>query len=241
MADNTAATLDAAALKGRGFFQQADKGLFSLRLSSPGGTVDTAFVKTAAAIAETYGASRLHFTTRQQLEVPGIPAENIPAVEQMLAGAGIGTLTGGSRVRTIMACQGAPVCKFGNMDTGALARDLSARFAGRMLPTKFKIAITGCKNNCARVEGNDIGVRGLNAGFQLFFGGTYGRTIRTGTALLPVIADRDTVIRVIEAAVAFFAENAAKGERFGALLDRVGEDTVRTALLPVAGEAAALS
>jgi dissimilatory sulfite reductase (desulfoviridin) alpha/beta subunit len=222
--------IDAAALKSKGFFQQVQNDRFSLRLCSSGGTLETAFLKKVIEIADKYGGGKAHCTTRQQIEIPDIPAENVEAVQKLLAEARIGTFTGGPRVRTVVACIGGAVCKFGQIETFALAKEIHKKHFGRELPAKLKIALTGCKNNCAKVEANDIGVRGVNHGYQLYFGGCFGHETRIGTPLLPVIAEKEKLMKVIDCAINFFADNAAKGERLGKLLDRVGIDRFKAAI-----------
>jgi dissimilatory sulfite reductase (desulfoviridin) alpha/beta subunit len=214
--------IDAAALKSKGFFQQVQKDKFSLRLCTSGGTINTACLKKAIEAADKYGNEQIHFTTRQQMEIPHIAAENIAAVQKLLSEADIKTFIGGPRIRTVVACVGAAVCKFGQIDTLALAKEIHDKYFGRELPAKLKIAITGCKNNCAKVEANDIGVRGVNHGCQLYFGGCFGHETRIGIPLLPVFAEKEKVLDVIDRAVNFFADRAEKGERLGKLLDRIG-------------------
>ncbi|MDR2344364.1 MAG: hypothetical protein LBD86_07530 [Spirochaetaceae bacterium] len=223
--------IDAAALKSKGFFQQVQKDKFSLRLCTSGGTVATSFLKKVVDIADKYGGGQVHFTTRQQAEIPHIAAENVEAVQKLLSEAGVKTFIGGPRVRTVVACVGAAVCKFGQIDTLALAKEIHDRHFGRELPAKLKIALTGCKNNCAKVEANDIGVRGVNHSYQLYFGGCFGHETRIGRALLPVFAEKKEVLELIDRAVNFFADNAEKGERLGKLLDRVGFDEFKKTLV----------
>jgi dissimilatory sulfite reductase (desulfoviridin) alpha/beta subunit len=215
--------VDAAALKGKGFFQQAQKDRFSLRLCTSGGTVSTGYLKKALEIADKYGAGQVHFTTRQQVEIPHIAAENVDAVQKLLLDGGVKTFTGGPRVRTVTACVGAAVCKFGQIETGALAQELHDKYFGRELPAKLKIAVTGCKNNCAKVEANDIGVRGVKGGYLLYFGGCFGHETRVGRTFLPVLAEKCRALKALDAAVTFFAANAEKGERLGRMIERTGE------------------
>jgi dissimilatory sulfite reductase (desulfoviridin) alpha/beta subunit len=222
--------IDAAVLKTKGFFQQAQKDKVSLRLCMSGGTVDTGYLKKAMEIADVYGGGRLHFTTRQQIEIPDIPAENVEAVQKLLSGAGIRTFIGGPRVRTVVACVGSAVCKFGQIETGALAKEIHDAYFGRELPAKLKIAITGCKNNCAKVEANDIGIRGIKHGCQFYFGGCFGHDPRVGKPFLPIITEKDQVLKVISCAARFFESNAEKGERLGKLIDRVGADVFQKAI-----------
>jgi dissimilatory sulfite reductase (desulfoviridin) alpha/beta subunit len=122
------------------------------------------------------------------------------------------------------------VCKFGQIETGELAKEIHDAYFGFELPAKLKIAITGCKNNCAKVEANDIGVRGVNHGYQLYFGGCFGHETRVGQSFLPVLTKKEQVLSAIACTVRFFADNAEKGERLGKLIDRVGADTFKTVL-----------
>jgi dissimilatory sulfite reductase (desulfoviridin) alpha/beta subunit len=192
--------------------------------------MDTGYLKQAIAIAEKYGASKIHLTSRQQVEIPFIAADNVEAVLKFTADAGIGTFIAGPVVRSVVACVGAAVCKFGQIETGALAEELHKKFVGRELPAKLKIAVTGCQNNCVKVEANDIGIRGVNHGYLLYFGGCFGRELRIGQTILPVLKDKNAVLNVIEAALTFFAANANKGERLGKLIERIGIDTFKKAL-----------
>jgi dissimilatory sulfite reductase (desulfoviridin) alpha/beta subunit len=192
--------------------------------------MSTGYLKKAVEIADTYGGGPIHVTTRQQIEILNIPAGKVEALQQFLADEGIKTFTGGPKVRTVVACLGAAVCKFGQIETGGLAQELHDVYFGRVLPAKLKIAVTGCKNNCAKVEANDIGIRGVNRAYQLYFGGCFGHDTRVGLPMLPVLAEKAQVLKVIEAAVNFFAANAAKGERLGKLIDRVGAEVFKQAL-----------
>ena len=66
----------------------------------------------------------------------------------------------GPRVRIITACPGAETCRWGIIDTKEVARELDRRYFAAEVPYKFKIAVTGCPNNCAKATENDIGVMG---------------------------------------------------------------------------------
>lgn len=65
------------------------------------------------------------------------------------------------------------------------------------------------------------------SGYQVSFGGTFGNNIRQGTALVPIIHDKETLFRVADAAIDYFAEHANKGERFAKTLERLGWDGLR--------------
>ncbi len=65
------------------------------------------------------------------------------------------------------------------------------------------------------------------SGYIVSFGGLFGNEIYKGENLLPIIKDKDTLFRVADAAINFFAENAKPSERFRACLQRVGIDTFK--------------
>ena len=67
-------------------------------------------------------------------------------------------------------------------------------------------------------------------GFVLSFGGTFGNDVVKGKNLLPLITDEENLFRVCDATLDFFEKKARPGERFAALLKRVGVAPLRRAL-----------
>jgi dissimilatory sulfite reductase (desulfoviridin) alpha/beta subunit len=154
------AEIDYGALKKGGFMRQIQEGKFSMRLKVVGGQLTAAQVQKIGEVARKYGKGYIHLTSRQGVEVPFISAEDIEAVRKELAGGGVKIGVCGPRVRTVTACQGLGVCPSAAIETTGLAEELDERYFGRELPHKFKIGITGCKNNCLKAEENDLGVKG---------------------------------------------------------------------------------
>jgi dissimilatory sulfite reductase (desulfoviridin) alpha/beta subunit len=154
------AELDYGALKKGGFMRQIQKDKFSMRLKVVGGQLSAEQVLKIGETARKYGRGYIHLTSRQGVEIPFISLEDIEAVKADLAAAGVSVGVCGPRVRTVTACQGGAICPSGAIETTELAGELDARYFGRELPHKFKIGITGCKNNCLKAEENDLGVKG---------------------------------------------------------------------------------
>lgn len=152
--------IDVTTLKSRGFLKQTQDGRYSLRLKVVGGNVTAEQLESMRRISEKYGNGYIHLTSRQSVEIPFVKLEEIEKVLDALAEEKLSPASTGPRVRTITACQGSAVCANGLIDTSALAREFDARFGGRMLPHKFKIGLTGCRNNCLKAEENDLGVKG---------------------------------------------------------------------------------
>ncbi|HWQ78063.1 MAG TPA: 4Fe-4S binding protein [Anaerovoracaceae bacterium] len=152
--------IDYTALKKGGFMRQVQKERFSLRLRVVGGQVTASQIQKISEIAEKYGHGYIHMTSRQGIEIPFIALSDIDAVKEELSSVGLQPGACGPRVRTVTACQGSSICPSGLIETSDLAKELDARYFGRELPHKFKIGITGCKNNCLKAEENDLGIKG---------------------------------------------------------------------------------
>ncbi|GHV73908.1 hypothetical protein AGMMS49940_12100 [Spirochaetia bacterium] len=154
------ADVDYATLKKGGFMRQVQKDQFSLRLKVIGGQVTAEQLLKISEVAKKYGKGYVHLTSRQGVEIPFISLKDIEEVKKELASGGVSIGVCGPRVRTVTACQGSAICPSGAIETTALATELDARYFGRELPHKFKIGITGCRNNCLKAEENDLGIKG---------------------------------------------------------------------------------
>lgn len=278
-------------LKKGGFMKQIHKDRFSMRLKAVGGQLTVEQLNTIQEVAQKYGQGYVHLTSRQGVEIPFVKLADIEQVKQELAAGGLQLGACGPRVRTITACQGGDICPSGLIRTTALAKDFDQRYGGRELPHKFKLGITGCRNNCLKAEENDLGVKGGmlpiwaenscifcclcqavcpagvikvqkedkkltfdedgclycgkcvkacpvsawtgKSGFIVSFGGLYGNRITIGQQLLPLLFSTETLHRVIETTLAFFAKHGRQGERFANTLNRVGWDLLRKELMAV--------
>lgn len=147
-------------LKNGGFMRQVQKDYFSLRIRITAGQLSAQHLAKVSEIAQQYGRGKVHMTARQSIEIPFIHVDVVDAVKKALADSGLRAATCGPGVRTITACQGTSVCSSGCIDTFALADAFDERFYARPLPHKFKLGITGCRNNCLKAEENDLGVKG---------------------------------------------------------------------------------
>ncbi len=157
-ADAKAALLDTKRLKEGGIIKQGQADLFSVRLRIVGGHLTADQLPVLAEVATRYGRGYIHLTARQGIEVPHVRLRDIEAVRQALEGAGLRFGACGPRVRTIVACQGSAVCRNGLADALGLAQTIDERFYGASAPHKFKIAVSGCPNNCLKAQENDFGL-----------------------------------------------------------------------------------
>jgi anaerobic sulfite reductase subunit C len=154
------AQVDYKELKKGGFMRQVTKDNFALRLRIVGGQIPSDKLLKVYEISQKYGRGYIHMTSRQSIEIPYIKLEDVEEVKRELASVGLQPGACGPRVRTITACQGNTICQSGLIDTTELAKEFDQRYYARELPHKFKLGITGCRNNCLKAEENDLGVKG---------------------------------------------------------------------------------
>lgn len=157
---------DIARVKALGFLRNRGTELFSGRIVPAGGVFTVEELAAAAELAARFGNGKVAPTTRMTLEIVGIPYEQI---DQAIAfGEALGLRFGGTgaKVRPVTACKGT-TCVFGSYDTQALGREIHQRYYlgwdKVALPHKFKIAVGGCPNSCAKPSLNDFGIEGHRA------------------------------------------------------------------------------
>lgn len=155
-------------LKKNAFRVTKHRGITASRIRVPGGHLDAKFLSTIQHIAETYGNGTVHITTRQGFEVPGIAYEDMPKVNELLQpiieGLDINQQNPGegynaSGTRNVTACIGNNVCPYACYNTTAFAKRIEKAIFPNDL--HFKIALTGCHNDCAKVRMHDFGIIGM--------------------------------------------------------------------------------
>lgn len=148
-----------AVYKGQGFLKQKEGDLFAARMVSRAGHFTAKEVVLLASLAEKYGNGEVTTTSRLSIEIPGIKFEDIEKFKAECDENNLIYGGTGPRVRPISACKGT-VCQSGLYDVTSLSQEIFDEFYGRKLPAKFKITLSGCPNNCAKAQINDIGVVG---------------------------------------------------------------------------------
>lgn len=147
-------------LKQIGILQQKQKGLYTIRIKSVAGDFSFAELNTISEVSKNYADGKVHLTTRQGIEIHNISEKNIKYAKEDLEKNGVHLGVCGPRGRGIVACPGATTCKFGLIETKELAKDLDELYFKKEAPGKFKIAVSGCPNNCSKPIENDVGVMG---------------------------------------------------------------------------------
>lgn len=137
----------------------------ALRVRVPGGHLEAAYLELIYKIAREYGNGTVHLTTRQGFEVPGIDFDKMPEINVLIKplieslGLDAGATEDGypaAGTRNISACIGNRVCPYANDDTTRIAKNIEKKVFPHDF--HFKIAVTGCPNDCIKAHMQDFGI-----------------------------------------------------------------------------------
>ncbi|HBJ1649451.1 sulfite reductase subunit C [Clostridium botulinum] len=144
------------------------RGLTASRVRVPGGYLQADLLGKIQEISQMYGNGSVHITTRQGFEIPGIKYEDIDKVNELLQpiieSLGINQEIPGkgytaAGTRNVSACIGNNVCPFANYNTTNFAKRIEKAIFPNDL--HFKVALTGCPNDCIKARMHDFGIIGM--------------------------------------------------------------------------------
>ena len=168
-------------------------GQYIVRIRIPAGVLTAEQLDTVAALTEQSGWEvGAHLTTRQGIEIAGLPAVEIPAALEKLDATGLTTLrTGGPFVRGVVACPFSGVARDEIFDVTPFALAVDRYFREhadfQKLPRKVKISFDGCAHDHVRTLVSDIGVRAVRRdgarGFRISIGGGLGASPKAALVL----------------------------------------------------------
>jgi ferredoxin-nitrite reductase len=179
-------------LKWVGMYPQRQGGdAFMMRIKVPGGIMTAAQVREVGVAADAFaegpddspvfGNRYADLTTRQDIQLHWIRIADVPRIWQRFWEVGLTTVQAcGDSARNVCSCPVSGIDAHEVVDAFPVAQAVSAYFTGNReyanLPRKFKIAVTGCTEDCARVEINDIGLWPAErsdgtVGFNVLIGG----------------------------------------------------------------------
>ncbi|MEN9451477.1 MAG: hypothetical protein RLZZ369_536 [Pseudomonadota bacterium] len=164
-----------------------------LRVAVPYGELSSKQLRQLARIARDYDRGYAHFTTRQNVQYNWIPLAKSADVMDLLAEVNMhGIQTSGNCIRNITADAMVGVAEDEIIDARPYCEimrqwsTLHPEFAH--LPRKFKIAVSGAKEDRAAIYWHDIGLQLVKddegeIGYKVIVGGGMGRTPITGTVI----------------------------------------------------------
>ncbi|AGI24010.1 assimilatory nitrite reductase large subunit [Pseudomonas sp. ATCC 13867] len=193
-----------------------------------GGVTNAAELRRIADVADKYQVPMVKVTGGQRIDLLGIRKDDLPAIWKELdmpSGHAYG-----KSIRTVKTCVGSEFCRFGTQNSTQLGIDLEHDLFNMWSPHKVKLAVSGCPRNCAEAGIKDIGIIGVDSGWELYIGGNGG--IKTEVAEFFVKLKTAEEVREYSGAfLQLYREEAFYLERTVHYLQRVGMERIKKAVL----------
>ncbi|ACV36058.1 nitrite reductase large subunit NirB [Accumulibacter sp.] len=189
-----------------------------------GGLTNSAELRRIADVADKYQVPTIKVTGGQRIDLLGIKKEDLINVWRdldMPSGHAYG-----KSIRTVKTCVGAEHCRFGTQLAMAMGVKLEKMLFDMYSPHKVKLAVSGCPRNCAEAGIKDVGVIGVDSGYELYVGGNGGIKTEVAQFFVKVKTD-DEVMEYAGAFLQLYREEGFYLERTCHYLERVGLEHAR--------------
>src|SRR5271170_6473711 len=187
----------------RGIYSQRQVGVQMIRTKVPGGLLTADQMRQLARIADDFAGGKGHLTTRQNMQFHFVPLRNVPDLLHLLADVRLTTREACyNTVRNVTACPLAGLHPEEPFDVQPYARRLAFAFLHKELtdnlPRKFKVAFSGCPDDCMATAINDVGLRAVirdgQRGFRMTVAGGLG-PLPTEAKVLHEFIEAESVVR----------------------------------------------
>jgi nitrite reductase (NADH) large subunit len=193
-----------------------------------GGETSASELRRIADAVDKYKIPTVKVTGGQRIDLLGVKKEDLKAVWQ-----DIGMPSGhayAKALRTVKTCVGSEWCRMGTQDSTQMGKDLERAMWRMYAPHKVKFAVSGCPRNCAEAGIKDVGIIGVDSGWEMYIAGNGG--IKTEVAHF--FTKLKTADEVLEYTGAFCELYRLEGwylERTVHYVNRVGLDYVKKRIL----------
>ena len=189
-----------------------------------GGETTAHELRKIADVVDKYKIPTVKVTGGQRIDLLGVKKADLPGVWRdldMPSGHAYG-----KSLRTVKTCVGSEWCRFGTQDSTQMGKDLEHDLYGMWSPHKVKLAVSGCPRNCAESGIKDVGVIGVDSGWEIYVAGNGG--IKTEVAqFLAKVDNSEQVLEYSGAFLQLYREEARYLDRTVHWVARVGMDYVK--------------
>jgi nitrite reductase (NADH) large subunit len=203
-------------------------GTYSVVPRMYGGVTSPEQLRKIADVADKYQVPMVKVTGGQRIDLLGVKKEDLTGMWadlDMPSGYAYG-----KSIRTVKTCVGSEFCRFGTQNSTQLGIDIEKAFDHMWAPHKVKFAVSGCPRNCAESGIKDVGVIGVDSGWEIYVGGNGG--IKTEVAqFLCKVKTAEEVIEYSGAFIQIYREEARYLDRTVHWIERVGLDYVKKRIL----------
>jgi len=203
-------------------------GTYSVIPRMYGGVTSSDQLRKIADVADKYKVPMVKVTGGQRIDLLGVKKEDLTSMWadlDMPSGYAYA-----KALRTVKTCVGSEFCRFGTQDSTRLGIDIEKAFDHMYGPHKIKFAVSGCPRNCAESGIKDVGIIGVDSGWEIYVGGNGG--IKTEVAqFLCKVKNAEEVLEYSGAFIQIYREEARYLDRTVHWIARVGLDYVRQRVL----------
>ncbi len=193
-----------------------------------GGETTASELRRIADAVDKYNIPTVKVTGGQRIDLLGVKKEDLQAVWK-----DIGMPSGhayAKALRTVKTCVGSEWCRFGTQDSTQMGKDLERAMWRMYAPHKVKFAVSGCPRNCAESGIKDVGIIGVDSGWEMYVGGNGG--IKTEVAqFFTKLKTKEEVLEYTGAFMQLYREEGWYLERTVHYIGRVGLDYVKKKIL----------
>ncbi len=193
-----------------------------------GGETTASELRRIADVVDKYNIPTVKVTGGQRIDLLGVKKEDLINVWK-----DIGMPSGhayAKALRTVKTCVGSEWCRFGTQDSTQMGKDLERALWRMYAPHKVKLAVSGCPRNCAEAGIKDVGVIGVDSGWEIYVAGNGGIKTEVAQFLCKVKAAED-VLEYSGAFLQLYREEGWYLERTVHYVGRVGLDHVKKKIL----------
>jgi nitrite reductase (NADH) large subunit len=199
-------------------------GTYSVIPRMYGGVTSPNQLRKIADVADQFKVPMVKVTGGQRIDLLGIKKDDLPdvwAALDMPSGYAYG-----KSIRTVKTCVGTEFCRFGTQNSTQMGIDIEKAFDHMWAPHKVKFAVSGCPRNCAESGIKDVGIIGVESGWEIYVGGNGGIKTEAGQFLCKVKSSEE-VMEYSGAFIQIYREEARYLDRTVHWITRVGLDYVK--------------
>ena len=137
-----------------------------------GGETNASELRRIADVVDKYRIPTVKVTGGQRIDLLGVRKEDLKSVWtdlDMPSG-----LAYAKALRTVKTCVGSEWCRFGTQNSTLMGQQLERDLWRMHSPHKVKLAVSGCPRNCAEAGIKDVGIIGVDSGWEMYVGGNGG-------------------------------------------------------------------
>jgi sulfite reductase (NADPH) hemoprotein beta-component len=209
-----------------------------IALKEPGRTPGDAAsdeMDAVAALAERFGHDEIRVTYSQNLVLPHVARDDLPAIFDGLVAAGLAT-GNNELIGDIICCPGLDYCNLANARSIPLAKEIAKRFASPERQAEIgplRLNMSGCINACGHHHAGNIGILGVDKKgtelYQITLGGSPKDDAAVGQIVGPGFTAEKTP-QAIETIVDTYIAQREEGESFVDTCRRIGVKPFKEAL-----------